>query len=56
MALAFCFGSWRVASTLISDTSVLQLDENLAAFGTVVAPGLLAEIDAIRKRLRDSAQ
>ena len=56
MALAFCYGSWRVASTIIGVTSALQLDENLAAFGTVLAPELLAEIDAIRSRLRDPAQ
>ena len=56
MALAFCYGSWRVASTIIGVTSIAQLDENLAAWGTVLAPELLAEIDAIRQRLRDPAQ
>ena len=56
MALAFCYGSWRVASTIIGVTSVAQLDENLAAWGTVLQPDLLAAIDAIRQRLRDPAQ
>ena len=56
MALAFCYGSWRVASTIIGVTSIAQLDQNLAAWGTVLSPELLAEIDAIRQRLRDPAQ
>ncbi len=56
MALAFCYGSWRVASTIIGVTSVAQLDENLAAWGTTLAPDLLAAIDAIRWRKRDPAQ
>ena len=56
MALAFCYGNWRVASTIIGVTSALQLDENLAAWGTVLSPELLAAIDAIRLRLRDPAQ
>jgi aryl-alcohol dehydrogenase-like predicted oxidoreductase len=56
MALAFCYGSWRVASTIIGVTSVAQLDENLAAWGTSLSPELLAAIDAVRWRLRDPAQ
>ena len=56
MALAFCYGSWRVASTIIGVTSVAQLDENLAAWGTVLSPELLSAIDDIRKRMRDPAQ
>jgi aryl-alcohol dehydrogenase-like predicted oxidoreductase len=50
MALAFCYGSWRVASTIIGVTSVAQLDECVAAFGTRLTPELLAAIDAIRWR------
>jgi len=45
LALAFCYGNWRVASTIIGVTSVAQLDQNLAAWGTALAPGLLAAID-----------
>lgn len=56
LALAFCYGSWRVASTIIGVTSREQLDENLAAWGTVLSPELLADIDAIRRKHRDPAQ
>ena len=56
MALAFCYHNWRVASTLVGVTSVAQLDENLAAWDTQLSPALLAEIDAVRWRLRDPAQ
>jgi aryl-alcohol dehydrogenase-like predicted oxidoreductase len=56
MALAFCYGSWRVASTIIGVTSIAQLDEDLAAWGTRLSPELLAAIDAVRWRLRDPAQ
>ena len=56
MALAFCYGNWRVASTIIGVTTVAQLDENLAAWGTRLSTELLAAIDAIRWELRDPAQ
>jgi aryl-alcohol dehydrogenase-like predicted oxidoreductase len=56
MALAFCYGNWRVASTIIGVTSVTQLDANLAAWGTRLGPELLAAIDAIRWKHRDPAQ
>ena len=56
MALAFCFGNWRVASTLMGVTSVQQLDEGLDAWGTKLPADLLQQIDAIRWRLRDPAQ
>jgi aryl-alcohol dehydrogenase-like predicted oxidoreductase len=56
MALAFCYRSWRVASTIIGVTTKPQLDENIDALGTQLSPELLAKIDAIRWRLRDPAQ
>ncbi len=56
MALAFCYGNWRVASTLIGVTSAPQLQECLEAWGTVLEPDLLAQIDAIRAHHRDPAQ
>lgn len=56
MALAFCYTNWRVASTIIGVTTRAQLDENLDAWGTRLEPGLLAQIDAIRWKLRDPAQ
>jgi aryl-alcohol dehydrogenase-like predicted oxidoreductase len=56
MALAFCFGNWRVASTIIGVTTASQLDEDVAAWGTTLAPEVLAAIDAIRWAQRDPAQ
>jgi aryl-alcohol dehydrogenase-like predicted oxidoreductase len=56
MALAFCYGSWRVASTIIGVTTLPQLDQCLDAWGTPLSPALLAEIDRIRWELRDPAQ
>lgn len=56
MALAFCYRNWRVASTIIGVTSVAQLDECLDAWGTTLAPELLAAIDRIRWEQRDPAQ
>jgi aryl-alcohol dehydrogenase-like predicted oxidoreductase len=56
MALAFCYHSWRVTSTIIGVTSLAQLHDNLAAWGTTLSPELLAEIDAIRWLHRDPAQ
>jgi aryl-alcohol dehydrogenase-like predicted oxidoreductase len=55
LALAFCYTNWRVASTIIGVTSVSQLDECLDAWGTTLAPELLAGVDAIRWELRDPA-
>ena len=56
MALAFCYGNWRVASTIVGVTSVAQLDECLDAWGTTLKPELLAAIDKIRWEIRDPAQ
>jgi aryl-alcohol dehydrogenase-like predicted oxidoreductase len=56
LALAFCYRSWRVASTIIGVTSVAQLDECLDAWGVALTPELLAGVDAIRWGLRDPAQ
>jgi aryl-alcohol dehydrogenase-like predicted oxidoreductase len=55
MALAFCYTKWQVASTIIGVTSLAQLDEDLNAWGTQLAPELLAEIDRIRWEIRDPA-
>ena len=56
MALAFCYTNWRVASTIIGVTTVAQLDECLDAWGTLLSPELLAQIDAVRWQIRDPAQ
>lgn len=55
MALAWCYGNWRVASTIIGVTTLAQLEEDVAAFGTTLSPELLAEIDRIRWEIRDPA-
>ena len=55
MALAFCYTKWQVASTIIGVTSVAQLDEDLDAHDTVLAPGVLEAIDKIRWDIRDPA-
>ena len=55
MALAFCYTKWQVASTIIGVTSVAQLDENIDAFGTVLASDVLEAIDKIRWEMRDPA-
>jgi aryl-alcohol dehydrogenase-like predicted oxidoreductase len=56
MALAFCYTSWRVASTLIGVTTAAQLADNVAAWGTVLDATVRAEIDRIRWQFRDPAQ
>jgi aryl-alcohol dehydrogenase-like predicted oxidoreductase len=55
MALAWCYGRWSVASTIIGVTSLAQLDEDLDAWGTRLAPELLAAIDQVRWEMRDPA-
>jgi aryl-alcohol dehydrogenase-like predicted oxidoreductase len=55
MALAWCYGNWRVASTIIGVTTIAQLDEDIAAWGTKLAPELIAEIDKVRWEIRDPA-
>jgi aryl-alcohol dehydrogenase-like predicted oxidoreductase len=56
LALAFCYRSWRVASTIIGVTTVAQLDENLDAWSVQLSPELLAAVDRIRWEIRDPAQ
>jgi len=56
LALAFCYRSWRVASTIIGVTSVAQLDEAVDAWDVALSPELLAAVDRIRAELRDPAQ
>jgi len=56
MALAFCYTSWRVASTIIGVTSLAQLDECIDAWDLTLSPELLEAIDAIRWTHRDPAQ
>jgi aryl-alcohol dehydrogenase-like predicted oxidoreductase len=56
MALAFCYTKWQIASTIIGVRTVAQLDECVAAYGTVLSKEVLAEIDKIRWEIRDPAQ
>lgn len=56
LALAFCYRSWRVASTIIGVTTLAQLEENLDAWSVQLTPELLAACDAIRLDRRDPAQ
>ena len=56
LALAFCYTSWRVASTIIGVTTRAQLDDDIDAWGTTLSPELLAAIDRIRWEIRDPAQ
>ncbi len=56
LALAFCYRSRRVASTIIGVTNSKQLVEDLDAWDVQLSPELLAEIDAIRWKHRDPAQ
>jgi aryl-alcohol dehydrogenase-like predicted oxidoreductase len=55
MALAWCYTKWQVTSTIIGVTSLAQLEEDLDAWGTKLAPEVLAEIDKIRWEIRDPA-
>jgi aryl-alcohol dehydrogenase-like predicted oxidoreductase len=55
MALAWCYTNWRCASTIIGVTTVAQLDEDIAAWGTQLSPQLLEAIDKIRWEIRDPA-
>ena len=55
LALAFCYRSWRVASTIIGVTSLQHLDENIDAWQVQLSDELLAAVDTIRLELRDPA-
>jgi len=56
LALAFCYTSWRVTSTIIGVTNRQQLDENIDALSVKLSPEILADIDSIRWKHRDPAQ
>ena len=56
LALAFCYRSWRVASTIIGVTSLAQLDEDIDAWNVQLTPELLKQVDALRWKFRDPGQ
>lgn len=53
MALAFCYTKWQVASTIIGVTTVAQLEEDVAFWGTTLSEDVLRDIDQIRWEMRD---
>jgi aryl-alcohol dehydrogenase-like predicted oxidoreductase len=55
MALAYCYTRWQVASTILGVTSVAQLEQDVAAWGTPLPSELLQRIDALRWDMRDPA-
>lgn len=56
MALAFCYGKWQVTSTIIGVTSLAQLEEDCAVWGTQLPKAVLAEINQLRWELGDPGQ
>ena len=55
MALAFCYTQRCVASTIIGVTSLAQLEEDCAVWGTQLPAALLADINQLRWEMRDPA-
>ena len=56
LALAFCYRSWRVASTIIGVTSMAHLEAALDAWQVQLSPQLLEQVDALRWKWRDPGQ
>lgn len=56
MALAWCYGRWCVASTIIGATSLAQLKENIDAESVVLSDEVVAQIDAIHARITNPGQ
>ena len=56
LALAWCYGRWCVASTIIGATSLAQLKENIDAYDVALTPDLIAQVDAIHATLPNPGQ
>ncbi|USX28178.1 aldo/keto reductase [Oxalobacteraceae bacterium OTU3CINTB1] len=56
LALAWCYGRWNVASTIIGATSLAQLKENIDAYDVTLTPEIIAQIDAIHASLPNPGQ
>jgi len=56
MALAWCYGRWCVASTIIGATTLAQLKENIDAESVVLSAEVVAQIDAIHARITNPGQ
>lgn len=55
LALAWVYRHWCVTSTIIGATTLAQLDENLAAWDTLLDQAVLDEIEAIHLRYPNPA-
>ena len=55
LALSFVMQRWCVASTIIGATSMVQLQENIAAYHVQLSAEILKEIDAIHLRYTNPA-
>ena len=56
LALAWCYGRWNVASTIIGATSLAQLKENIDAYDVTLTPEIIAQIDAIHATMPNPGQ
>lgn len=56
MALAWCYGRWCVASTIIGATSLAQLKENIDAESVVLSAEVVTRIDEIHARITNPGQ
>jgi len=56
LALAWCYGRWCVASTIIGATSLAQLKENIDACDVTLTPEIIAQVDAIHATLPNPGQ
>jgi aryl-alcohol dehydrogenase-like predicted oxidoreductase len=56
LALAWCYGRWCVASTIIGATTLAQLKENIDALDITLTPELIAQVDAIHASLPNPGQ
>lgn len=56
LALAWCYGRWCVASTIIGATSLAQLKENIDAYDVKLTPDIIAQVDAIHATLPNPGQ
>lgn len=56
LALAWCYGRWSIASTIIGATSLDQLAENIDAFTTTLTAEVVDAINAIHSEITNPAQ
>ena len=56
LALAWCYSRWFVASTIVGATNLMQLKENIDAFGVTLPQSAVTAINAIHTSLTNPAQ